>query len=346
MGFTDEEAALRVANKTGAYGKLSDKYYDSTNKIFFVNAFRLLMPIELYKSFLEEPARIFLRGLGHVLSEQTYNGTPLKNNKTIKAMMYDKLPKGQIQAVAKGMATLAMPILLNEFMKAKGYEPDKPWWKWRKTVDINGIKKEQVLSFNMIVNMPLKWYYRLSTYNPIVDAGGGTPKIMQGLYAYGRWEIHPFWRSLLDIANNRNSFTGGRVYDPNISRPEITFQSGKYLFGEWFRVFNSVEGDPDLARDEKDKVTKGVLSGMMDLDTKIMVKMFGNKYLRTAHKDWITSMHKAFKYQYAMKVSDVRRSARRYNWSPAYSRYKMSLVHKWRTDVSTWMEHQLRKEEK
>lgn len=265
MGYSRAEAVKVASRGHGAYSELSLPFKKTMSLIVFVHSFRVLMPIEMAK-ILTEPI------VSMIEAKRMEGG-------------YKKQPKANYERWAKAIiASILMPIAVDQYLKARGFETDKTAWKWKKEVVVDGKKKEVVVGINYILNMPIKWWHRLTAYNPIRPESRG----IQGITNFLQWEIHPLWRVMFwDIKENRKSFGSGYVYDPNANWIKQTGQIAKYSFGELFRFYGKLmdaadAGDlTDLEKEEQEKIFDEALTKF----DKILLSVFGYKYTRSNLKE-------------------------------------------------------------
>lgn len=268
MGFGHDEAVKQAAHAHGAYSALSKKYHDTASLAFFVHSFRLLMPIEIGKVFAEP-----ITGAAKAYASK------------------EKIPKNVWQRWAKALgATFAIPFLVDFYMKVRGFEKEGASlgplaWKYKKSItyhDDDGKRQTQelVVGMNYILNLPMKYLTRLSYYNPIEPRA----RWQQALGNLIKWELHPLYRIFAwDIAENKQSFGNGPVYDVNASAPVQLAQTASYIFAQTFRIVGgSFEGgfyESNLTDKEKIQQEKIFDDSLSKLD-KILIGTFGYKYLR------------------------------------------------------------------
>jgi len=226
MGYPRDEAVRIAAHGHGGYSLLSPRYKKIMGYLAFVHSFRVLMPVEMAKIAYEPTKGVV---------EAAFKGK--------------KIPKHDIERWVKAIiGTIAIPTVTEVYMRARGFETDKLGWKWKKTVTDpeTGEEHDVVIALNNILNMPLKWYHRMNTYDPI----NPMPKELQGLYNLIKWELHPIWRMSLDVRNNyRSTSDYGQVYDPNAPSLIQWGQIFSYIMEQSFRHI--------------EYVTKGLLHGTL-----------------------------------------------------------------------------------
>lgn len=264
MGYPHEEAVKVASHSHGAYSVLSEKYKKLMSPITFVYSFRLLMPIEIVKILTEPLIEI---------PQAFYKGEPIPKHK------WNRWIKSWVGAVA-------IPVLTDMYMKMRGFEKEGKHlgplaWKWKKTViEEGGRKREIVVGINNILNIPIKYWNRITYYNPIRSEA----RWQQAITRIVKWEIHPLWRIFFwDIKENRKSFgTGLYVYDPNDSWPAQLAQTTKYIFGQAFRFWGGMMdavGEGQLTEKERKAQEKVFNEGLSKLD-KFLFTVFGYKYVR------------------------------------------------------------------
>jgi len=221
MGYPHDEAVKVAANSHGAYSALSEKFKKTLSPITFVYSFRVLMPIEIAKILTEPLIGIpsaFIKG------------------ESIPKYKWNRWVKSWIGAVA-------VPLLTDMYMKKRGFEKEGKHlgplaWKWKKTVMLDGKEREIVVGVNNILNMPVKYWNRITYYNPIKPEA----RWQQSMNNLIKWEIHPLWRIFFwDIRENRKSFGSGvNIYNPNDSTSKQLGQTFLYVFGQSFRFWGGM----------------------------------------------------------------------------------------------------------
>jgi hypothetical protein len=290
MGYPHDEAVKVAASSHGGYSLLSESYKKFMTKKTFVYSFRFLMPLEMGKTITE----------------------PIIAAKD--AMGGKKIPKAHWERMVKAViGTAVIPIATDEYMKWRGFEIEGKHlgplaWKWRKEVTVDGQRREIVVGINNILNMPVKYWNRITKYNPIDSSNRG----LQVIKNLAKWEVHPIYRIWFwDISENRRSFGSGmNVYDTE-ANPAIQFaQISKYVIGQSFRFFGQTmdavgEGEmTDKERREQEKIYDSALSGA----DKMLFWALGYKYIRQPLEERQAIMMKALQkelttriFQYARK---------------------------------------------
>ena len=315
MGYSTEEAVKIASRAHGAYSELSLKFKKTLSPIVFVHSFRVLMPIEMAKIV----------------------GEPIKGLLDWKAKENGKKPrKSDVERWAKAiLATIVMPVAIDQYLKARGFERDKWGWKWRKK--IKG-RKEIVVGVNFILNMPVKWWHRLTTYNPIDPTYRG----IQGIRNFIKWEIHPITRIFFwDIAKNQKSFGSGEyVYDPN--ETNIAKQSAqiiKYVFGQSFRLYGKMMDATDAGnittkeQMENEQIMKENLS---KLDRTLFL-IFGYAYIRKGQLERKRRMNKWLKLEFGKRKNSI---IKKYPKKVTYQ--KIKKLRKWNIACRQWIRTKMR----
>lgn len=268
MGYPHDEAVKVASHSHGAYSVLSERYKKFMSPITFVYSFRLLMPIEIAKILTEpliEIPQVFFK------------------KEPIPAYKWNRWVKSWVGAVA-------IPVLTDEYMKQRGFEKEGKHlgalaWKWKKTVVLDGKKQEIVVGVNNILNIPVKYWNRITYYNPIRPEA----RWQQAINNLIKWEIHPLWRIFFwDIRENRKSFgTGVNVYDPNDNSIKQLGQTFLYIFGQSFRFWGGMMdavGEGNMTEKEREAQEAIFDKGLTKLD-KFLFTVFGYKYIRASLKE-------------------------------------------------------------
>lgn len=311
MGYGTKEAVKVASRGHGAYSDLSLKFKKTMSPIVFVHSFRVLMPMEM----------------GKVIGE------PIKEVLQAKAGKR-KIPRHRMNRMVKAIVgTIAMPVIIDTYMKARGFEKDKFLWKWKKKVQ----GKEIVVGVNFILNMPLKYWHRLTYYNPIK----AKLPVIQGFEQLLKWEIHPAWRLMMDIKDNRRSFGAGQmVYDPDETnwRKQL-WQAGKYFFGQGFRFYGKLMDAADagnLTTKEMAANKKIMDAGLSNLD-KILLATFGYAYVRSDLKDRQRIMRKSLEYEKSRRIWNIKTK-----YSGKVKRKKLQNLKQWETKCKYWIRNTMK----
>jgi len=249
MGWPEAEAAAETARIHGAYSKLSGTpYKELTKRLAFVQAFRLLMPIQTVRSY----------------SRAVKLGFDAITGKDVPMHKVD-------QAVKSLLGTIVVPTVIDSLLVSLGWEPvetekemwtDKlrtrlpggkyriswalPNWKYKKEyTNDKGEKREVVLGVNNIVNMMQKW---MSRGRGLLSGGHMRPEELDSRTAAMtdliRWEVNPFWRNMRDIWENESSW-GERP--PRGDDGKDMGQAIGYFYRHTFRMANEIKRRVDKA---------------------------------------------------------------------------------------------------
>ena len=311
MKYPHKEA-MKVARKAyGDYSVLSKKYKDAASLIFFVYSFRLLLPIEMAKTFVEPIAE------------------------TIRAIKTkEKIPKHKRERWSKAIiATILIPFLYDLYMKSQGWKKTEKHlgpiaWKWKKTLTVNGKKREIIHAVNNIINMPIKYWSRASYYNP-------TEKTQRGIQVARNlmhWEIHPLYRTIGDILKNRQSFGGGlQVYDPNEKDIMQIGRIGVYLFSQTFKFWGAVLGEQTLTHKQKTEQDKYLKKGITKLDKILMSG--GYQYIRLDKKTRKRLQLAMLDYEKSRRKANVRKK-----YDGEQKRKKLRKIIEWKKRMKKFIE--------
>ncbi len=278
MGYSDEKAAYLTSQWHGAYGDISTKARGHLGLVFFVYAFRFLMPRQIFRLILE-PMKMALAGMGYAGGKIVGKG----------AKALPELPeKADVLRVIKGIAALIFLILGVDYLfRKKGFTRKRgaQFWKWVKTSkDRKGKTKDMIVSLNLIYNQIPKQIYRLMSYDPT----NRLPRALQGLQKLAKWELHPIYRIVFwDIASNRKSIGAGQVYNPNATGLKKGLQITKYFITESVRLLKLLEEEPDVTEayvlEEKDK--QALWDATLKKHEQVLVDAFGYKYITRNQKE-------------------------------------------------------------
>jgi hypothetical protein len=307
MGYPHDEAVKVASHSHGAYSVLSERYKKFMSPITFVYSFRLLMPIEIAK-ILTEP----LIGIPQAFFKK----------EPIPAYKWNRWVKSWVGAVA-------IPVLTDEYMKQRGFEKEGKHlgalaWKWKKTIVLDGKKQEIVVGINNILNMPVKYWNRITYYNPIRSEA----RWQQAINNLVKWEIHPLWRIFFwDIRENRKSFgTGVNIYNPNDNPIKQLGQTFLYVFGQSFRFWGGMMdavGEGNMTEKEREAQEAVFDEGLNKLD-KFLFTVFGYKYIRAPLKE-----------RQAIAMASLQKEMTRRMFNDA-KRYKGKELEKQKADLKRW----------
>lgn len=180
-------------------------------------------------------------------------------------------------------------------------------WKWKKDVIVDGKKSEVVVGVNDILNMPIKYWQRLTYYNPIRPESRPTQAVMNLI----KWEIHPVYRIFFwDIKENRRSFgSGTEVYDPSANTAVQLAQIAKYTFGQAFRFYGGMMdamGEGKMTEKERAEQEKIFDESLTTLD-KVLFTALGYKYTRQNLKNRQVIMAKYLQKELASRRFNIER---------------------------------------
>lgn len=290
MGYSHDEAIKVASQSHGAYSMLSEKYKKRLSPILFVYSFRFLMPREMYKILAEPLSEIpkYVKGGEKIPKE--------KWNRWVKAWV----------------GAVAIPLAIDTYMKHRGFKKEGAHlgplaWKWKKDVVVDGKKSEVVVGVNDILNMPIKYWQRLTYYNPIRPESRPTQAVMNLI----KWEIHPVYRIFFwDIKENRRSFgSGTEVYDPSANTTTQLAQIAKYVFGQSFRFYGGMMdamGEGKMTEKERAEQEKIFDESLTTLD-KVLFTALGYKYTRQNLKDRQVIMAKYLQKELASRRFNIER---------------------------------------
>jgi len=316
MGYPHEEA-VEVASKSHvAYSTISHKFKKTMSPIVFVYSFRMLAPVEVAKTLIEPMI---------AAGEYVFRGK--------------KPPKYELERWAKALAgSVIMPILVDTYMRAKGFEPEGKHlgplaWKYKKVVEVDGEEREVVVGLNYILNLPVKYWNRLTYDNPITPEG----RWQEAIERIIKWEIHPLGRIFFwDIAENRRSFgTGLEVYDPTANPAMQIGQVAKYVFGQSFRFWGGMMdaiGEGEMTEKERTEQEK-ILSESLSKFDRVLFSVFGYKYIRLPLEERQAIMAASLMKEYRSRAFKV---ARKYDGEEKDMRLKN--LETWAEKCKNWIE--------
>jgi len=278
QGWSAKDAAERTARIHGAYSLLGDRYKRHASRVFFVHSFRILMPIQTVRAYAE-PVKLAL-----------------------DAMRGKPVPVYRWRTAAKALAgTVILPTIIDSVLIALGWEPteeeqsmfsnkfpfripvgDKyrvstalPNWKYKKEFMWNGKKREVVVGINNIGNMVQKWLTRATR--------PGMGKVDQDKLAAMsliKWELNPFYRTVIDIWDNESSFGEEK---PRGSDGTKWGHAAGYMFRNIFRMYGDgyrvATRDPERGRYKASQ--REQMRQALSFGERVMVQMFGYGYTRS-----------------------------------------------------------------
>jgi hypothetical protein len=215
-------------------------------------------------------------------------------------------------------------------------------WKWKKTVVINEGKidestHEVIIAMNDILNMPVKYWNRLTYYNPIDPKS----RAHQAWSNFWKWEVHPLWRIFFwDLADNKRSFGGNDpVYDVNASTPKQLQQIGTYVFSQswkfWSGVLDAVSaGDMTDAEAERQKMVMD--EAIQSWDAKLL-SLIGYAYVRMPTEERQDIMTMALMKERRRRILEVERKYPN-DTAPAENERRMKMIEQWFDRCVQWIE--------
>jgi hypothetical protein len=320
MGYPHKEAVKVASQSHGAYSLLSEKYKKFMSPIAFVYSFRVLMPIEIAK-ILTEP----LVGIPQAF----YKGEPI--------------PKYKWNRWLKSWAGAAAIVVLTDmYMQIRGFEREGKHlgplaWKWKKNIEIDGKTQEIVVGINNILNMPVKYWNRITYSNPIRPEA----RWQQSINNLIKWEVHPLWRIMFyDVASNRKSFgSGTNVYDPNGNPLEQFGQTIAYVFGQSFRFWGGMMdamGEGNMTEKERKEQDKVFDEGLNKLD-KFLFTALGYKYVRAPLEDRKAIAALSLKEELKRRAFQI---ARKYEGEELEK--KRADLERWALKCAEWIENDMK----
>ncbi len=322
MGYPHDEAVKVASNAHGAYSILSKKYKETLSPILFVYSFRILMPMEMMKIALEPIIGI---------AEAAYKR--------------QGIPKHKAKRWAKAViATIAIPVLVDQYMKARGFEKEGAHlgplaWKYKKTIldPDTGRESDIVVGMNYILNMPVKYWQRITYYNPIRPEA----RWQQSLEHLIKWEVHPLWRIFFwDIADNRKSFGSGvQVYNTEDPPMIQAGQIAKYVFGQSLRFWGGMMdavGEGSMTDKERADQEDIFEEGLTKLD-RVLFTVLGYKYTRSNLDE-----RKAIMGKFLLKETKSRafNIARKYEGEEKDKR--VADLEKWARRCEKWIKEEMK----
>lgn len=313
MGYTEKEAGNLAATWHGSYSDISPKSKHAMSWLFFVYSFRILMPRQLW--------RVVYQPVSMALDQLSFGASGGKRGAVYPKRDWTRAIKGLVAAVL-------IPMLFHWYMRSKGFKTKIPLWKYSKQIGEN----EVVVGVNNIINQPIKWAARLSQYDPVKE----DPRFIQGLKKWGKWELHPLYRIIMDIRDNRKSIGLGQIYNPSATGPQKVSQIMGYFARESFRILSTLFPDPSeeerglylwhLNDDDKREIISKTLNGL----DQFIVDILGYKYV-TPDKQ----------FYFDMSVKQLLRE-RQVRIRKAQTDDERALVDLWYDNVMNILEHRLR----
>ena len=307
MGYSEKEAVRVASQSHGGYSVLSPRYKKALQPFVFVYSFRVLMPIEMAK-IATEPIK------GMIDWARTGKRPPkYKVNRWAKAIV----------------ATILIPVLIDLYMRSRGFKKIGKHlgplaWKYRKIVRVNGKKRELIVGMNYILNMPIKYWNRLTAYSPTKEQ----PIFIQVILNTLKWELTPLWRILFyDVARNQRSFgSGTQVYDPNASPVLQLAQIGKYVFTQSYRFWGGMmdaAGEAGQNKEER-QLQKAVYAKGLNKFDNVLLTIFGYKYVRLPVEERRKIMRHSLKKEYKTRGYRIKRQ-----YSGKKRREQLKRLHDW-----------------
>ena len=189
-GMSTFDASQFAALIHSDYANVPMKIRRNLNRVMFTPSFKITM-FRLYKEMMKSMVKVPLKKLSGKGAELT-----LQEKQLAKA----------------GTATvLGAMVGMDLFLQNKGYIRDQFARRYYKDiVDSEGKRKEDVIVFSSPLTMVPKYAYKLKdilTKAPYRDS-----KIQQIIDSV-KWDIHPVWRIINDLAQNRKD-NGDPIWEP------------------------------------------------------------------------------------------------------------------------------------
>ena len=315
QGFSPDEAAAKAAEMHGAYSKMANTPYQNIAKrIFFVQTFRLLMPLNRLKAFYG-PVRL-----------------------AMEAAKGRKVPMHEVrQATRAFVGQILVPTAIHAMFTANGWEPVEeektlptqklrtkipgteqeivwaaPNWKYKKEyVDASGETREAVITPNYIANMSTKYLHR--GRGLISDEGKPTefdPRAA-AFFSLARWEIHPFYRTIGEIWSNETMFG---TEPPRGDDGRDIGRGIEYMYSNMFRIWNETGGAarPKSPAEEKSIEDLNRALGVGEramFGTKFGRGFMGSAYTRQQRKDFVEYASKQLWREVRSTIAKIERTS-------------------------------------
>lgn len=322
MGYPHDEAVKVASKGHGAYSLLGKKYKEFWSPILFVYSFRVLMPMEMAKTALEP-----IIGIAEA------------------AFKRQGIPKYKAKRWAKAViGSIAIPVLVDQYMQSRGFKKEGAHlgplaWKYKKIIldPDTGKESDIIVGMNYILNMPVKYWQRMTYYNPIRPEA----RWQQSLEHLIKWEVHPLWRIFYwDIADNRKSFgTGVQVYNTEDTPLEQAGQIAKYVFGQSLRFWGGMMdavGEGSMTDKERTDQETIFEEGLTKLD-RVLFSVLGYKYTRANLDERKAIMGKFLLKEIKSRQFNI---ARKYEGEEKNKR--IADLEKWARRCQKWIETEMK----
>jgi len=178
------------------------------------------------------------------------------------------------KAYAKGIIGTASILFAFDMFMTSGLKFDRDEFgrRYKKRVETEDGEKDLVVTWSTPANMFLKYIYRAKS---VTKPGVENP--IKSLLEQNKWEIHPIYRVVYDIIENKNGI-GDKVYSEFDSRPMKAFKQTKYAITNIIQALSAFEEQP--SNKEANKKFAEETSTLLQ----ILTRPFTFKYMRNVEE--------------------------------------------------------------
>ena len=222
QGFSPQDSARLAAEAHADYAGVPKASRKTLNKIFFTPTFQISMMKWAARQMMA-PAKVATAQLKKAMGKNTSIDTKIEVQRSLTLLTS--------MAMLGGMHYLITNLL--------GWETEEWGRKYKKEVTDpdTGEKKEVVVSFANPINVPLKYYHQF------IRRRDGTTKPEQ-IAKYGQFLIHPMYRLLINIAQNKRP-NGEPIVDQFDSPAKVAIDWSHYVSGQMVTLYREILDKPE-----------------------------------------------------------------------------------------------------
>ena len=233
QGFSPQDSARLAAEAHADYAGVPKASRKTLNKIFFTPTFQISMMKWAARQMMA-PAKVATAQLNKAMGKSTSIDTKMEVQRSMTLLTS--------MAMLGGMHYLITNLL--------GWETEEWGRKYKKEVvdPDTGEKKEVVVSFANPINVPLKYYHQF------IRRRDGTTKPEQ-IAKYGQFLIHPMYRLLINIAQNKRP-NGEPIVDQFDSPAKVAIDWSRYVSGQMVTLYREILDKPETTEAEAFKLLR------------------------------------------------------------------------------------------
>jgi hypothetical protein len=204
--------------------------------------------------------------------------------------------------------------LTNMLMRSFGFKDERWGWKYVKNVETEEGPKQLVITWSNPINLIPKYVYRWQdAANP-----AETNSMLRWLDSTS-WELHPIWRTVSSLVQNRNE-RGEAIVNPFDSYAKIQGDRSWYFFSRTIPMFKWFQDTfwPNTTLDSKEAVR--VLDKNVNTAFAYLMRAAAFPYLRSSADQRAASQMNKLIIEYRIQMRRNLRNTDPAHWDKAFKR--------------------------